>query len=212
VSRPEALGLFLPQWMEALQRDYSHPSIVGWCPFNETQTDQDPRVILNTYRATKTIDRTRPVIDTSGYQHVETDVYDVHDYDQNVHSFAERCGAFARGEEPFRNRPTLDALYQGQPYFVSEYGGIWWNPQQTDDKGWGYGGQSARPQSPAEFLARYRGLTEALLGNPRICAFCYTQLYDIEQEVNGLYSYDRSPKFDPALLHEINTMAAAIES
>jgi beta-galactosidase/beta-glucuronidase len=212
VSRPEALEVFLPQWLEALERDYSHPSLVGWCPLNETQVDQDPEVVRNIYRVTKAVDATRPTIDTSGYQHVETDIYDVHDYNQDVTTFRARYDALARGEEPFRNRPDHDCAYQdGQPYFVSEYGGIWWNPKQQDDRGWGYGGVAGRPRSPEEFLARYEGLTKALLENPRICAFCYTQLYDVEQEVNGLYTYDRTPKFDPALLRRINAAPAAIE-
>ncbi len=209
---PKALEVFAPQWLEALERDYSHPALVGWCPFNETQPDQDPEVVRTIYRLTKAVDGTRPVIDTSGYQHVETDIYDVHNYEQDVARFASFFAEFAQGGEPFRNRPRLDALYQGQPYFVSEYGGIWWNPGQRDEAGWGYGGVEGRPKSEQEFLARYRGLTEALLFHPRMCAFCYTQLYDIEQEVNGLYTYDRRPKFDPALIRAINTQTAAIEA
>lgn len=212
VSQPRALQVFLPQWLEALRRDVSHPSIVGWCPFNETQYDQDPAVIHTVYRVTKAIDGTRPVIDTSGYQHVETDIYDVHDYTQSVDDFAARYDAFAEGAEPFRNRPDHDCHYGGQPYFVSEYGGIWWDPDQSHDQGWGYGGVSGRPQSPDEFLVRYRGLTQALLRNPRMCAFCYTQLYDVEQEVNGLYTYDRRPKFEESVIREVNTAPAAVEA
>lgn len=211
VSEPRALEVFLPQWLEAVQRDYSHPSLVGWCPFNETQVDQDPGVLRGVYRATKAADRTRPVIDTSGYQHVETDIYDVHNYDQNPISFGAAYRALAEGGEPFRNRPDRDAPYQGQPYFVSEYGGIWWNPGQADEVGWGYGGVSGRPTTPQQFIDRYRALTDALLDHPRMCALCYTQLYDIEQEVNGLYTYDRRPKFDPEVFYRINTRAAAIE-
>lgn len=209
---PKALEVFAVQWLEALARDYSHPALVGWCPFNETQPDQDPEILRVIYRLTKAVDGTRPVIDTSGYQHVETDIYDVHNYEQNVERFASFFADFAQGGEPFRNRPRLDAPYQGQPYFVSEYGGIWWNPGQRDELGWGYGGVEGRPKSEQEFLARYRGLTETLLRHPRMCAFCYTQLYDIEQEVNGLYTYDRRPKFDPALIRAINTQPAAVEA
>jgi len=211
VSDSRALGTFLPQWLEVLRRDHNHPAIVGWCPFNETQPNQDPAVVGNVYRVTKAFDPTRPVIDTSGYQHVETDVYDVHNYTQDPETFASLFAPFASGGEPFRNRPRLDAAYRGQPYFVSEYGGIWWSPGQRDEKAWGYGGVARRPQSPQEFLSRYRALTETLLRHPRMCACCYTQLYDIEQEVNGLYTYDRQPKFDPKLIREINSQTAAIE-
>jgi len=211
VANPQALEIFQLQWLEALQRDYNHPSLVGWCPFNETQRDQDPEIIRNIYRLTKAVDPTRPAIDTSGYQHVETDIYDVHSYQQNVKAFADQFTELANGGAPFRNRPELDAPYRGQPYFVSEYGGIWWNPGQMDENGWGYGGVDGRPRSEEEFIARYRALTDVLLRHPRMCAFCYTQLYDIEQEVNGLYTYDRQPKFDPARIREINTQPATIE-
>src|SRR5262249_32653003 len=115
------------------------------------------------------------------------------------------------GGEPWRNNPGRDAPYRGQPYWVSEYGGIWWNPGQADSKSWGYGGESGRPKSPEEFAARYRGLTTALLKHPRMAAFCYTQLTDVEQEVNGLYTYDRKAKFDPAVIKEINEQKAAVE-
>ena len=97
---------------------------------------------------------------------------------------------------------------RGQPYFVSEYGGIWWNPGQKDDKAWGYGG---RPRSGEEFLDRYKKLTEALLFNQKVAGFCYTQLYDIEQEVNGLYTFDRRPKFDPEFFRQVNQQKAQIE-
>jgi beta-galactosidase/beta-glucuronidase len=211
LREPKALEAFLVPWLEVLRRDYSHPAIVGWCPFNETQPDQNPEVLRGIYRTTRAMDNTRPVIDTSGYQHVETDIYDVHDYDQNPQTFAARYAPFGTGGEPFRNRPDRDAPYAGQPYFVSEYGGIWWNPGQQDDKAWGYGGLDARPRTVEQFVARYRTLTETLLRHPRMCAFCYTQLTNVEQEVNGLYTYDRQQKFDPKLIYEVNTQKAAIE-
>ena len=146
-----------------------------------------------------------PVIDTSGNYHVVTDIFDIHDYDQDPESLAKKLEPMKTSEGAyvtFENRQK----YEGQPYFVSEYGGIWWNP--GDKKGWGYG---TRPKSEEEFLARYKGLTELLLKHPRVCAFCYTQLYDIEQEVNGLYTYDRKPKFNPEIIKAINSQKAAIE-
>ncbi|MGQ9608108.1 MAG: glycoside hydrolase family 2 protein [bacterium] len=210
-SDPRTLEQYLSNWLEVLDRDYNHPSIVGWCPFNETPTNQNPELLRLIYRVTKNIDCTRPVIDTSGYVHVETDLYDVHNYDQNPETFASAFRSLAEGGKAWQNFPNHDAPYKGQPYWVSEYGGIWWQPEQKDDKGWGYGGIEGRPKTEGEFLNRYRKLTETLLNHPKICAFCYTQLYDIEQEVNGLYYYDRRPKFDPKRIYEINTQKAAIE-
>ena len=73
---------------------------------------------------------------------------------------------------------------------------------------YGYG---EGPKTEEEFIERYRGLTNALLDNPDHFAFCYTQLTDVEQEQNGLYTYDRKPKFDPAIIRAINARKAAME-
>ncbi|MCC7262355.1 MAG: beta-galactosidase [Candidatus Latescibacteria bacterium] len=208
-AHPGALERVLGEWLEEVERDFNHPAIVGWCPFNETPTSQNPELLRLVFRATKAADPTRPVIDTSGYVHVETDIYDCHSYEQDPQKFAALFAPYGKGGEVWRNFPQADAQYRGQPYFVSEYGGIWWNPGQQDQQAWGYG---QRPTTEAEFLARYRALTETLLSNPRMFGFCYTQLTDVEQEVNGLYTYDRRPKFDPALIRRINTQRAASEN
>lgn len=212
LTDPRAMAVFAQQWLEVLRRDISHPSVVGWCPNNETKPQDDPDIIRTIYRLTKTVDPSRPVIDTSGYVHVETDVFDVHDYEQDPERFAAHYAAMTSGGEAYVRFPEHSAPYAGQPYFVSEYGGIWWNPGQQGDSGWGYGGVEGRPKSVEEYLARYRALTETLLRNPAVCAFCYTQLTDVEQEVNGVYTYDRREKFDPTRLREINSQKAAIES
>ena len=206
-SQIGALNAFLLEWTDAVQRDYSAPCIIGWCPFNETWDfegrPQNDDVLRMTYRVTKALDPTRPVIDTSGNFHVETDIYDVHDYQQEPEEFARRYGP---GREPIYERfPERQPYPKGLPVFVSEYGGICW---AKDQSGWGYGNG---PQSEEEFLARYRGLTETLLRNPDHFGFCYTQLTDVEQEQNGLYTYERKPKFDPAVIRSINEQKAAME-
>jgi beta-galactosidase/beta-glucuronidase len=209
LADPRALDRFLTEWRQVLARDYSHPAIVGWCPFNETWDGVFPDLLGQIYHVTKQMDPTRPAIDTSGNYHVgPTDVYDAHDYEQDPAVFAARHVAFAAGGSPHEYFNGKDAPYAGQPYFISEYGGIWWNPGQSEEKSWGYGD---RPRTDEEFIARYRGLTEALLQHPRMCGFCYTQLTDVEQEVNGLYTYERKPKFDPAIIRAITAQPAAIE-
>ncbi len=212
VTSPMGLERFLPEWLEAVNRDFNHPSIVGWCPFNETWdkqdgTQQDDEVLRIVYKTTKNIDKTRPVIDTSGNYHVETDIFDIHDYEQDPEKFSAKFEPMKSGnDEDYYVTHEERQEYNGEPYFVSEYGGIWWNPEKED--GWGYGD---RPESKEEFIERYRILTETLLNNPQVCALCYTQLYDIEQEVNGLYNYDREPKFDPEVIEDINEQIAEIE-
>ena len=209
-SSYQSLEIFLPQWLECVERDFNHPSIIGWCPFNETWDYEgrrrNPELLRNVYRATKHVDETRPCIDTSGNFHVETDIFDVHDYNQEPEIIKERYDRLMTEGvlyDNFADRQT----YRGEPTFVSEYGGIQWsiNPGERD---WGYG---TAPKTEEEFIARYKGLTDALLDNCNMFGFCYTQLYDIEQEQNGLYYYDRTPKFDTEIFKAINSRKAAIE-
>ena len=198
ITEDSAADIFIPEWLESVERDFSHPCVIGWCPFNETWDRADGKrrsgnVLKAVYYATKAADGTRPVIDTSGNYHEITDIFDVHDYEQDPAKFR---SYYARADEGVvldqigRESPGRQK-YPGGPLFVSEYGGIKWS---VSEEGWGYG-ESVK--SKEEFLARYKGLTDVLLENKKVCAFCYTQLYDIEQEQNGLLTYGREFKFAP---------------
>jgi len=210
-SYADSIYGMLPEWLEEIERDRNHPAIVGWCPFNETW-DQKGRkqfddLLALVYRATKAADPTRPCIDTSGNFHVATDIYDLHDYTQDVAEFTAHYEPLGGSNEfTFRSAYNDRQQYDGKkPFFVSEYGGIRWT-ENAD--GWGYG---KGPQTEAEFLTRLEGLTDALLSNPLMFGYCYTQLTDVEQEQNGLYTYDRVPKFPAEVIHRIFSKKAAIE-
>lgn len=208
----EALPIFLAEWEEAIKRDFNHPAIIGWCPFNETwelygklQRDE---VIDGAYRLAKLYDETRPCIDSSGGRHVKTDIFDYHDYNQDVEGFKKSLEKVLIGEFQYDNFPArLGYAYKGGPMFCSEYGGIKWDDDAVDGA-WGYG---EAPKTREEFIERYRGLTEALMENEHVMGFCYTQLYDVEQERNGFYTYERKPKFDMEIFKKINTQKAKIE-
>ena len=219
-SEADALCTYLPEWLESVKRDFNHPAIVGWCPFNETWDvhgcPQDDRVLSGIYHATKAVDPTRPVIDTSGNYHVITDIYDVHNYEQDP----EKWATFGKAENwydlydqcAFKPKYMGRQHYNGEPYFMSEYGGTWWNEaaaaeiratmseEQIRKTSWGYGKQ---PLTEEEAGSRIAALTKILLEDPKMCAFCYTQLTDVEQEQNGLYYYDRSPKFSKEIYEMI---------
>lgn len=213
LSDPAAFLNFMPEWMEAVNRDFNHPSIIGWCPFNETWDydgkKQNDRILEIIYRLTKMLDSTRPCIDTSGNFHVMTDIYDLHNYRQDVKAFSDCYREFPDDTQKMEEHATRQRYKIRQPLFISEYGGIKWNTALEYENAWGYGEE---PKTENEFIARYKGLTESLLNHPYIMGFCYTQLYDVEQETNGLYDYDRNPKFNVKEIYQINSAQAAIEA
>ena len=218
-TRPDSILSILPEWLEEIERDYNHPSIIGWCPFNETWDrygrKQFDGVIKNVYLVTKATDPYRPCIDTSGNYHEMTDIYDVHNYNQNPSIFRSHYDTLPTNGNFIDiacSSPERAARYKdrqkytpGLPVFISEYGGIAWS---TDKNGWGYGNA---PKTEEEFLSRLEALTDAILENPCIMGLCYTQLTNVEQEQNGLYTYDRKPKFDPTIISRFFKKKAAIE-
>ncbi len=214
IADDKGKDILINEWKQIIDRDFNHPSIIGWCPLNETMYDpmNDQNAgekqgdnTKEVYHFTKEYDPTRPCIDASGGIHYETDCYDLHDYEQNPEVYGERYDAFAE------NAPLYD-VYAGRqnydgtlPVFMSEYGGTAVNPEEG---AWGYGNCAG---SDAELVERFSALTDVLMRNKRICGLCYTQLYDIEQERNGLYTYDRRPKADPELFKNALNKKAAIE-
>ena len=199
---------FISELREELVRDRNHPSIVAWTPYNETRhvvnREQHERIHLACTDLCKSIDPTRPVNDASGYVHYVTDLYTVHNYEQDPEKLKGIMELDKEGK-PYRNFPDLDAEYKGQPYLIDEFGGIKWDPATMDksnneagDKknqwaSWGYG---KNVESVEEFYHRLEGQVDVLMGMDHICGYCYTQLTDVEQETNGIYFYDRSEKFD----------------
>ena len=208
VSRPEAYKGFFPEWTEIVERDFNHPAIIGWCPLNETHADQDDDLVVTLVNLTKALDPTRPVIDVSGWTHVKgaSDIWDFHDYDQDPVTFKKRY------EEVFENGTSVKykdrVKFTLLPNFISEYGGIKWDVNSNLENAWGYGNA---PKTEEEFKERFKGLAEALLFNKYITGLCYTQLTDVEQETNGLYTYDRQAKFDPEFFRAVLQQKAACE-
>jgi len=214
----ELPATYITQWLEVLQRDFNHPCLVGWAPMNETSERIGERitthddVMRGLFLAARLYDPTRPVLDVSGYSHriAQSDVYDSHDYTQDPEKFAahHRETTVARA---FRNEEAwVECVpYRGQPYFVSEFGGIHWNAcPDAGEVGWGYG---ESPKTIEEFYLRFEGLCRVLLGNPAMFGYCYTQLTDVFQEKNGIYQFDRTGKFDIARLRAIQQTRAAVE-
>ncbi|UCE46594.1 MAG: hypothetical protein JSW47_13340, partial [Phycisphaerales bacterium] len=116
------------------------------------------------------------------------------------------------GNSVFVRFPDISAPYEGQPYVVDEYGGTFWTiehaakePAGNSRSKWGFG---KRAEQVEELIGE---LTLILTSHPEIAGYCYTQLTDVEQEVNGIYTYDRQLKFDVARLRKSFGAPAAIE-
>lgn len=206
VNNEVAARNFLTEWEEVVVRDRNHPSIIMWTPFNETWDRPKnleaarfhDRLVSDVYDLTKNVDY-RPVHDVSGGYHVKTDIWSYHNYEQDAAKLKEKQTLNKEGEVPTLNK-DCEVPYGGQPYFLDEYGGIKWVIEQYAANTWGYG---VGPKTLDEFYTRLEALTDTLLGFDYINGYTYTQLTDVEQEQNGIFNFDRTPKFDAAKLKTI---------
>jgi beta-galactosidase/beta-glucuronidase len=204
---PEYAARFTREWQEIVARDYNHPAIVAWVPINESWGV--PQILTNAeqqahakalYQLIKSLDPTRPVVDNDGWEHTsDTDILTLHDYARTGDLLAKKYESLRIDPShiPRNGRDALvfGATYNGAPFMLTEFGGIAYRvgaPGAANE--WGYSGIETSREA---FLARLDGLVKAIRQNPVWAGFCYTQLTDVEQEINGLMTFDRKPKVDP---------------
>ncbi|HHU79326.1 MAG: glycoside hydrolase family 2 protein [Caldicoprobacterales bacterium] len=200
----------MTEWMEVVERDYNHPCIIAWTLMNESWgipdilTDyRQQQHTLALYHMVKSLDSTRLVISNDGWEHTMSDITTIHDYVEDGEVFAERYkdinevmnGAPNKHKHIFANGYG----YEGQPVLLSEYGGIAFEK----DEGWGYGNKVKDEES---FLERFEKITRAIARPGYFVGYCYTQLTDVQQEENGLLTFDRKPKIAPEKIKRINDM------
>jgi beta-galactosidase/beta-glucuronidase len=201
-----AIKRIVREWTEAIERDYSHPCVIVWVPFNEswgvpelTVMREHRHAVEALYHLTKTLDTTRPVIGNDGWESSATDIIGIHDYDANIEHLRQRYATETAPQTLFdRRRPggrilTLDGYpHRGQPIMLTEFGGIAYvkKPEPGVKQTWGY----TRAKSDAEFERMYSELLEVVIQTPLFSGFCYTQFADTFQEANGLLAADRTPK------------------
>jgi hypothetical protein len=205
------------EWMAAIARDYSHPCIITWVPFNESwgvpnlpMNLTERHYLRALYHLTKTLDPTRPVIGNDGWESVATDIIGIHDYDGDPAQLALRYHAEETRPRLFtRERPGGRLLvlegerHTDQPVMLTEFGGITYSPDH--DGTWGY----SRANSPIALADRYRTLLSTVHSLEFFSGFCYTQFADTYQEANGLLYADRTPKFPLEDICAATTGAAA---
>ncbi|MFP4287459.1 MAG: glycoside hydrolase family 2 protein [Candidatus Izemoplasmataceae bacterium] len=197
----------LDEWQRAIKRDYNHPSIVAWVPINESWGV--PNLLNNTrevhfleamYNLTKALDNTRMVISNDGWEHGTTDLLTIHDYESKESVLDDR---YSSVDKILSSLPGHRILlnkgfnYLKQPILVTEFGGI--SFKKSDTNGWGY----SSAKNGEDFENRLRAVFKPLYKSSHIQGVCYTQLTDVEQEINGLLTFDRTPKIPLEIIRNI---------
>lgn len=214
----EYVDRFDQEWIEAVKRDINHPCVVAWTPVNESwgypslkDNVQQRNHIRSLYYMTKTLDPTRPVNDNCGWEHVCTDLSTFHDYNdapalaKSYATLDSTLGTKLANRNMFVCATSLDSgtkHKKGAPVICTEFGGVNIAPAAGTEKGdrdWGY----TTATDSQDLLKRIDALMTAVVQGGHICGFVYTQITDIEQEVNGLYSFDRMEKMDAAEVKKI---------
>lgn len=187
------------EWIEFINRDYNHPCIVTWVPLNESwgvrniykdKNQQDFGKAL--YHVAKAMDRTRLISVNDGWEQVDGDICGIHDYTAWGEHFTPRYSSMERLLERDAQGRMLysdGSRYNGQPVLITEYGGIAFETESKEN--WGYHGAVKDHDS---FFKRYASILGAIKNTPYIRGYCYTQLTDVQQEVNGLMTADRKEK------------------
>ncbi|MBP5300956.1 MAG: hypothetical protein J6Y80_06085, partial [Victivallales bacterium] len=211
---PEARYNFLHEWAEVVRLYANHPSIVIWTPLNETFLFPTPENLRTSFpdlkthvqyqefvklvvQTTKGLDPTRPVMDSSGWYHVETDLWSAHLYQSDADGLKRNldCGNI------FVHVPDYECKWSGQPFFVDEWGGFQYiDGHAPEENSWGYGD---RIREASDYLRKIAEQLEVLLAAPQVAGYCYTQLVDVEQEQNGLADANRVPKLPPEKFHRL---------
>lgn len=198
-----------------VSKHYNHPSVIVYTLMNESwginevyDNIEQQNFVNALYYLVKSLDKTRLVVGNDGWEHTITDIVTIHDYNDEPNSFRK---SYRDIEEAANGSPSRTSTrhvfskeykYSNQPFMVSEYGGIAYEENDKGKVSWGYG---ERLVDKKDVIERIGELTKVLMDNENMCGFCYTQLTDVEQEVNGLLDEDHNYKFDPELIKEIMT-------
>lgn len=213
----KAVERTVKEWAEAVERDYNHPSIIVWVPLNESwgipAVHRDPmqkHFSQTMYHYLHSLDGTRLVVSNDGWDMTETDICAIHNY---MHGQKEETDKYSHYKDTLATRRNLVEQpsaswdiyaegfeHKGEPILLTEFGGIGF--EMSGDNAWGY----TSAANEKEFLEDYERIMKAVLSSEALYGYCYTQLCDVEQEMNGLLTYDRKPKCDLDKIRRINTM------
>ena len=198
---------------EIIKKHYNNPSVIVWTLFNESwgvneiYGDKDQQNFVDAaYAYTKSQDSSRLIVGNDGWEHTKTDILTIHDYTQDHNLIKGRYTDVDKGVNDVfsvtsgRKNYSQGYEYLGEPIMISEYGGAAFSQEEQLDGEWGYG---QRLTSKEAVLQRFKELTLTIMDLEGVCGFCYTQLSDVEQEVNGLLDHEHNYKFPPEEIRKI---------
>ncbi len=190
------------EWADIVREAGVFASVIAYVPLNESwgvrniaSDAAQQNFARSLYYMTKSLDATRLVSCNDGWESPETtDILGIHDYAYDSAAFAEKYRP-DRYDDLYPQTRRLMAYgckYAGQPVLLTEFGGIA-KAEETKNGNWGYNDGASSDEA---FYTRYENLMQGIYAHPDLRGFCYTQLTDVQQEVNGLLYADRTPKFD----------------
>ena len=196
------------EWQQIVNTAKKFSSIITYVPINESwgvrkalTSEEQQNFARSLYYLTKSIDPSRLVSTNDGWENLsESDMLAIHDYSslgselKGKYNLATYDDAF----QTFRRVLANGNRYMGQPVLLSEFGGIMFERDQRDGN-WGY---NSAAKNDDEFLARLKALVDGIY-DANFEGFCYTQLTDVQQEVNGLLDSEHNPKIAPEKIREI---------
>lgn len=215
IYSPQAAENLMKEWGEVVERDFNHPSIIVWVPLNESwgvpnihSSCVQQHFSQTMYHYLHAVDQTRLVISNDGWEMTETDICAIHNYmhghKEESEKYQEYCEALST-KEALTLRPSTcwdiyakGFQYGGEPILLTEFGGIGYDV--SGKPGWGY----TSVENEAEFLADYARIMKAVYASRGLWGFCYTQLCDVEQEINGMLTSGRLPKCGVEKIRSIN--------
>lgn len=202
VFTEKAITRFTQEWTEAIERDINHPCVVTWVPTNESwgvpDLENDPRQRAYTRMLAdlaRALDGSRPVISNDGWEHLSSDILALHDYADSSEVLLDRwedadavANTIANVQPGNRRKIVEDRSNPDAPVILTEIGGLGhpidrskrWHFWSTDSK--------------SELQERFAEVIDAVLASDTVVGFCYTQLTDTMQEMNGLLDAERNPK------------------
>jgi beta-galactosidase/beta-glucuronidase len=210
----ELVDTLTREWIDLLVRDRGHPSVIAWVPFNESwgvwhQADRGEQraFVEGIVGLTKSLDASRPVIGNDGWEYSAGDLWTLHVYNpaEDLSTQLTRLkndpGSAVAGEGTdgrTRIGALVDTSVKGLPILLTECGGIGFGHYSDEDFSYG-----ELPRTTEQLEANIRSVIAEIQEVSFLQGFFWTQLTDIQQEINGLLSFDRTPKLPLAILHEI---------